>query len=340
MLILIAVFYSFGLRLRHWINRIKRRWLRSVATATVIGTFFGGAGIFISLPFPLPELYLISVIVAVPVVVSVLIKSFVSLIRWIMSCDERRGLPLLWTTLAFLSITSGAAYLLGSDIISALLLTILIFPLINVPLDWLSLGVTRGLLRCIADGHHGGTSAVKWAVIDLSLAFFFLLAAAASCLLSVLLVTVLTEATGNDLVFGDVSATGEQARRSILEVKADIWLMAGTTLIPTLLHFLIALWACMNVPFMQADANETASQLQVARNNALRRIDEDYNQPVSEVQVDTATRRNAFLYLTLNRLSAMMMFVLWLVAITGICVVLLKLLVYASTNGMRLISGT
>nr|VFJ87772.1 MAG: hypothetical protein BECKH772A_GA0070896_100059 [Candidatus Kentron sp. H]VFJ89506.1 MAG: hypothetical protein BECKH772B_GA0070898_100059 [Candidatus Kentron sp. H]VFJ96168.1 MAG: hypothetical protein BECKH772C_GA0070978_100059 [Candidatus Kentron sp. H] len=115
-----------------------------------------------------------------------------------------------------------------------------LLPLANAALDWLSLGVTRGLLYAIRSGHHAGWAALAWAVLDIVLALFFLLA-------------IVTLTTG--LLAGLNLATVSWGGGALLDLGAlfdgiraepwsrDYWwihFMMLSTLVPTLVHFLIA----------------------------------------------------------------------------------------------------
>jgi len=115
----------------------------------------------------------------------------------------------------------------GDDIF---ILFYFLLPLLNAPIDWLSLGITRGLLQSIRHQHHGGWSAFVWALLDVILAVFFLL------LVSALLVIAI------GLVDSKMLQTGLNEIHQTNTAKNYYWVyaMLFTTLIPTLLHFALA----------------------------------------------------------------------------------------------------
>nr|VFK37396.1 MAG: hypothetical protein BECKTC1821D_GA0114238_100149 [Candidatus Kentron sp. TC] len=125
---------------------------------------------------------------------------------------------------------------------SVLLLPVFLglLPLANAALDWLSLGVTRGLLYAIRRGHHSGIMALAWALADILLAFVFLFA-------------IVSLATG--LLAGLNALAFAWGGRTLLDLGAlfaglarepgarEFWwihFMMLSTLLPTLAHFFIA----------------------------------------------------------------------------------------------------
>lgn len=120
------------------------------------------------------------------------------------------------------------------------LLFFLLFPLLNSPIDWLSLGVTRGLLQSIRHEHHGGWVAFAWALVDVVLAFSFLLLVSAVLVIAMGLVdgsmlhTVLAE------IKQGMMAPVNSGQVETVKNYPWIYAMLLTTLIPTLLHFVLA----------------------------------------------------------------------------------------------------
>ena len=106
----------------------------------------------------------------------------------------------------------------------------LLFPLLNAPIDWLSLGITRGLLNNIRHEHHGGWHAFGWALLDVILAIFFLL------LVSAVLVLTLNLLDKDLLqkILTDLKTNGDNLN------NYWVYAMLLSTLIPTLVHFIIA----------------------------------------------------------------------------------------------------
>ena len=115
-----------------------------------------------------------------------------------------------------------------------------LLPLINAPLDWLSLGVSRGLLGAIANGSHRGVIALAWALADLLLALAFLVLVAAATVGILALANRLAIAGGGvTLVDLDALLAGIAAH------PADprwywVYFMLLTTLVPTLIHLAAA----------------------------------------------------------------------------------------------------
>ncbi len=117
-----------------------------------------------------------------------------------------------------------------------LLLFWLVLPLVNAPLDWLSLGVTRGLLQAARAGHHGGWPALGFGLLDLGFALVFLFLIAAVLVLATALGNVMA---GKTLV--DLNVMLAQVRANPLDVNEWwVYFMMLSTLVPTLVHFALA----------------------------------------------------------------------------------------------------
>lgn len=110
----------------------------------------------------------------------------------------------------------------------------IIFPLLNLPLDWVSLAITRGLLHSIRHKHHDGWKAFIWVALDFFLAILFLFSISAILVLTIGLVDKLSGQSFLNTALEEVS-NPETA-------KNYYWLYAMllTTLIPTLIHFFLA----------------------------------------------------------------------------------------------------
>lgn len=113
---------------------------------------------------------------------------------------------------------------------------LVLLPLLNLPLDWLSLGVTRGLLQAIVNKTHSSWLALLWALLDLGLAVAFLL------IISALMTVTLA---GSNWLAGatyfDVPGFLSQIRKEPAHVN-NWWLyfICFSTLVPTIIHFFIA----------------------------------------------------------------------------------------------------
>ena len=128
------------------------------------------------------------------------------------------------------------------DLLAAqiLLLFLVLLPLLNAPLDWLSMGVTRGLLYEILHGRHSGWRGVFWSVMDLLIAMVFLLLMAGVLTVAIILANWLSFLGGGHAVF-DLQLAFSGLRNNPAGTE-HWWLYAMllTTLLPTLLHFVIA----------------------------------------------------------------------------------------------------
>jgi hypothetical protein len=138
-----------------------------------------------------------------------------------------------------------------------LILFWLLLPLVNAPIDWLSLGVTRGLLQAVRIGRHSSRMALGFALADLVLALAFLF------LITAVLVGVTAlgnSVSGKTLV--DIGGILQDVRCE--PSKVDHWwiyFMLLSTLVPTLIHFALAggaatLWIPRLVRLWLADGLE------------------------------------------------------------------------------------
>jgi hypothetical protein len=159
---------------------------------------------------------------------------------------------LLFCVLGYVSLIS-----LKDDKYMIYLLFLILLPLVNAPLDWLSLGVTRGLLQAVRTGRHSSHRALGFALADLGLALVFLF------LITAVLVGVTAlgnSVSGKTLV--DIGGILQDVRCA--PAKVDHWwiyFMLLSTLVPTLIHFALAggaatLWIPRPVRLWLADGLE------------------------------------------------------------------------------------
>ena len=99
--------------------------------------------------------------------------------------------------------------------------------------------------------------------------------------------------------------------------------MLASTLIPTFLHFLVALLAFVSLPFSRDRAAETANNLQVAREEAIRRGHVKSYQAASETPVDAYARRWAMAYFGVSRVTVL---ILWLALVSFLSYVIYKIM--------------
>ena len=116
------------------------------------------------------------------------------------------------------------------------ILCLLLMPLVSAPLNWFSLGITRGLLQAVRSGKHTGIQALTWAILDLLWAVLFLLLIT----LMLLGVSEITNLMGTEDVVNVL-----EVLKGIGEGPAEpdnwwIYFMLLSTVLPTLIHFALA----------------------------------------------------------------------------------------------------
>jgi len=122
---------------------------------------------------------------------------------------------------------------------------LVLLPLANAVLDWLSLAVTRGFLYAIGGHHHTGLVTLSLAGFDivLALAFLFGIASLTTLPLSLLNLAIVT--------WGGLPLLDLQLLLDGLALEPDalefgwIHFMMLSTLIPTLIHFFVAGFAAV-----------------------------------------------------------------------------------------------
>ncbi len=182
----------------------------------------------------------------------------------------------------------------------SLLLFMGFLPLFNAPLDWLSFGFTRGLLHSIATQKHGWGRILITSMIDVVIALFFLLLVAASSLLALILVNWLVSIAGADPVI-DLPSLWKQLHEGDWQQNLWIWLMLGSTLIPTAIHFLVALFA-LAVVLPHVPAKAAAVKLRGAREDFLKRDKKNSGYTSITIQIGEDERRIAFIYVVIRQL--------------------------------------
>lgn len=116
------------------------------------------------------------------------------------------------------------------------LLFYLILPLVNTPLDWLSLGITRGLLQSIRFNQHRVGKTLIWSALGLVLVVLALLLVSS---VTVSVISIANLLAVNPII--DLKALFESL--GILDNwKDNLWIyfMLLSTLIPTVVHFALA----------------------------------------------------------------------------------------------------
>ena len=153
-------------------------------------------------------------------------------------CEKRLVAHWYWVIYTTVFCIIGISLLNVMTLASYMILILfwLLLPLVNTPLDWLSLGVTRGLLQAVRSGEHSTRVALVWAAMDLVLALAFLF------LITAVLVGVTS--LGN-AVAGKTLVDIQLILQGIKETPASvdhwwIYFMLLSTLVPTLIHFALA----------------------------------------------------------------------------------------------------
>jgi len=150
-------------------------------------------------------------------------------------------------------------------------LTTLLFlgflPLFNVPLDWLSFGFTRGLLYSIKPNEDSWLHILLVGILDVIIAVVFLVLVIGSTWFSLWLVNSLASLGGADPVI-NIQSLWLQVRDGDWQKSLWIWLMLGSTLIPTLVHFMVALFA-FTIVLPHKFTAKTAIELQRRRQEFL-----------------------------------------------------------------------
>ena len=180
--------------------------------------------------------------------------------------------------------------------------------MLNAPLDWLSFGITRGLLRSIAGGGHGTVLTFLWAVADVLLALFFLLLVALVTWSGIYLMNQVAHWASGAVVV-DLHQLLHQLRCDGWRANLWIWLMLGSTLLPTAIHFLIASLAGF-LALGKATAKTAADKMQIALNEVNKHPDNP--EARAAVIVDSDARMQAFLYLYV---APALVVVIWLLLV-------------------------
>lgn len=177
----------------------------------------------------------IFIVLAIAVFSPIFFKYLKATLAW---CKKRNQENVFWFTYSALFFFIGmvSLYLVRDPKFMMIILFWLLLPLVNAPLDWLSLGFTRGLLQAVRTGNHSSWRTLIWAAADLLLAFIFLF------FITAILVGV--TALGNAVAGKTLIEIG--CILSNLKTNAShtdhwwIYFMLLSTLIPTLFHFALA----------------------------------------------------------------------------------------------------
>lgn len=168
-------------------------------------------------------------------------------------CTHLHQIALFWMVFNLfylaLSVTVIAWVLERDTPVGALLpiVFIVLLPLVNAIMDWLSLGVTRGLLCAIRQGTHSVGAALAYVLLDIVLALAFLVAIVS---LTIVLLAAVNAAAlhGSGQVFMDLQQLFDGLAADPLALEYGwIHVMMLSTLVPTLIHFTVGAAAAVMV---------------------------------------------------------------------------------------------
>ena len=260
------------------------------------------------------------VFISVGVYILILIISFVKALDWYDNFKQstlNQRPWMFWAILSSTFIAVGLLFSIFNNEMTGLALIFLLLPVSNAVLDWLSLGLTRGLLLHIARGAHDSLSALLWALADITLALVLLIGVAASSFIAFWLAkTIASDHLISISVLPTIIAGGDP-------LSIGIWLMLVSTLIPTFIHFLVALLAFVSLPFSRLRVAEIANQLQVARDEAVLCIQDGNYQEAAAIPVDAFARRWAMAYFGVSRITVV---ILWLALVSFLSYVIYKIM--------------
>ena len=115
-----------------------------------------------------------------------------------------------------------------------------ILPILNAPLDWLSTAITRSLLYAIVDRLHSAFQAFVWAVLDLLIALALLVTITFVMTIAISGVNQLAIIGGGKAIIDLTQVFTSLFYNPLAVENWWIYFMLLSTLIPTLLHMLIA----------------------------------------------------------------------------------------------------
>lgn len=176
--------------------------------------------------------------VGIGVGIGVTMLIFFKLDLFYTKASKNRELVAYWFiyTLFFLTASLAALNWIENSNAVLMLLFYLILPLVNTPLDWLSLGITRALLQSIRFNQHRFGKALLWGFLDLALAIIALLLVSGATVGVVSLANLLAVKPIIDLqaLFTSLG--------SLDNWRHNLWIyfMLLSTLVPTAIHFSLA----------------------------------------------------------------------------------------------------
>lgn len=157
---------------------------------------------------------------------------------------------------------------------AALLVFLSLLPALNGLADWLSLSASRALFNRLANGRAAFWLSAAFALLDLILAALFLFLVSVLCVGGVGLAEWL-HARGGAAPLIDARAIVDSIRDAPAAARNWwVYLMLGTTLVPTLIHLIAALVALVGLlPFIFGDRAKIIRLLEEAHTDSDKRRD-------------------------------------------------------------------
>lgn len=188
-----------------------------------------------------------------------------------------------------------------------------ILPLVNAPMDWLSFAISRGLLRCIAAGSHGPKTCIFYTLVDVIVAMALLVLVGFTTICGLYLFELVANATPNGSVVNTTKIL-ESFRYGTWQENLWVWMLLGSTLLPTTIHFLTASLAFF-LQFTRERAYWAADEIQTSIDRVAYYRTKDAEQDAQAVGVNTDARKLAFVFLYLAPIP---IFILWgAITLTG-----------------------
>jgi len=177
-----------------------------------------------------------------------------------------------------------------------LILLMCILPLFNSPMDWISLGFTRGLLHFLSDGHQSKSELIVLSIIDAFIAVIFLFVVSATTVLGIWIMNYVSFYAGEVRII-DFENLLEQMQSNNLQGKLWIWLLLGSTLVPTAIHFISAIVALTVLLRNHEKTEEMADLLEEDRFLAVEEKKEKGSQDAAVITSHSSARLYAFIHL-------------------------------------------
>jgi len=200
-----------------------------------------------------------------------------------------------------------------------MVLFLCILPLLNSPIDWVSLGFKRGLLEHLANVPVRNAALICWGIVDAVVAVLLLFVITTITIASIWFMNALVVKAGGEPIVRLNSLLLQMASGDWQE-KMWIWMLLGSTLLPTSTHFILAMLA-LGFYKNHDKTKKMADLLQQSRNDALKFRDSP--QDAAVLTSDFDARKFAFIHLYIYPIL-LSVFSVFIIAIA--CIFLFKYL--------------